>query len=271
MKLNLTRIFIVLLAVVFCYSACKKAATKPVSTSPITDIDVAKQIASSLNQSLTGQLGGTNINDGAKAPSSIVAGKKTKTVNSLNPLCGYVIDTAYTHLVLPGDTTEWLSGKFHFVYNCSSSYVDGYTVYDSLKVENYSPTFLDEYTNIQNYTLKATDSTYKSSTLNGSIVTSISHEGITPPQIQNQFTSVDCNYQLKGLLIVNGSGTTDITTGTATFTSEVRESNGPVGSKTYVVDYAGAIQYLGNHQANLIITGGHTYLINFITGAITQK
>ena len=78
MKLNLTRIFIVLLAVVFCYSACKKAATKPASTSPITDADAAKQIALSLNQSLTGQLGGTNINDGAKAPSSIVAGKKRR-------------------------------------------------------------------------------------------------------------------------------------------------------------------------------------------------
>lgn len=271
MKLNFTRIFALLLVVVFCYSACKKTATKPVSTSPISDVDAAKQIALSLNKSLTGQLGGANINDGAKAPYSIIAGKKTRTINALNPLCGYVIDTAYSHLVLPGDTTEWLSGKFHFVYNCSSSYVDGYTVYDSLKVENYSPTFLDEYTNIQNYTFKATDSTFQSSTLNGSIVTSISHEGITPPQIQNQFTSVDCNYQLKGLLIVNASGTTDITAGTATFTSEVRESDGPVGSKTYVVDYAGSIQYLGNHQAKLIITGGNTYLMNFATGSVTQQ
>ncbi|MHB8208812.1 hypothetical protein [Mucilaginibacter sp.] len=271
MKLNLIRIFVLLFTVIFCYSACKKTATKPVSTSPITDAYSAKQIALSLNQSLSGQLGGANINDGAKAPSSIVAGKKTKTVNSLNPLCGYVIDTAYTHLVLPGDTTEWLSGKFHFVYNCSSSYVDGYTVYDSLKVENYSPTFLDEYTNIQNYTFKATDNTYQSATLNGSIVTSISHQGITPPKIQNQFTSVDCNYQLKGLLITNASGTTDITAGTATFTSAVEEVDGPVGTHGYFANYAGSIQYIGNHQAKLIITGGHTYLINFVTGSVTQQ
>ena len=271
MKLNLTRIFTLLLVVVFCYSACKKTVTKPVSTSPITDADAAKQIALSLNKSLTGQLGGASINDGAKAPYSIVAGKNTKTVNSLNPLCGYVIDTAYSHLVLPGDTTEWLSGKFHFVYNCSSSYVNGYTVYDSLKVENYSPTFLDEYTNIQNYTFKATDSTYQSSTLNGSIVTSSSHEAITPPKIQNQYTLVECNYQLKGLLIVNGSGTTDITAGTATFTSYVEEVNGPVGTQGYFANYAGSIQYIGNHQAKLIITGGSTYLINFVTGSVTQQ
>jgi len=271
MKLNITRISCLLLAVVLCYSACKKTATKPASTSPISEQNAAQQIAMSLSKSLTGQLGGANINDGAKAPYSIVAGKKTKTVNSLNPLCGYTIDTAYTHLVLPGDTTEWLSGKFHFVYNCSSSYVDGYTVYDSLKVENYSPTFIDEYTNIQNYTFKATDSTYKSSTLNGSIVTSISHQGITPPKIQNQFTSVDCNYQLKGLLISNASGTTDITAGTATFTSAVEEVDGPVGTKGYFVNYAGSIQYIGNHEAKLIITGGGTYLINFVTGSVTQQ
>lgn len=271
MKLNFTRLFTLSLVVVFCYSACKKAATKPASTSPITDADAATQIAQSLNRSLTGQLGGTNINDGTKAPYSIVAGKKTKTVNSLNPLCGFAIDTAYTHLVLPGDTTEWLSGKFHFVYNCSSSYVDGYTVYDSLKVENYSPTFLDEYTNIQNYTLKATDSTYKSSTLNGSIVTSISHQGLTPPNVQNQFTSVDCNYQLKGLMITNTSGTTDITAGTATFTSAIEEVDGPVGTKGYFVNYAGSIQYIGNHQAKLILTGGATYLVNFATGSVTQQ
>jgi len=271
MKLNLTRIFALLLTVILCYSACKKTATKPVSTSPITESDVAQQIALSLNKSLTGQLGGTSVNDGAKAPTSIVAGKKTKTVNSLNPLCGYVIDTAYQHLVLPGDTTEWLSGKFHFVYNCSSSYVDGYTVYDSLKVENYSPTFLDEYTNVQNYTFKATDSTYKSSTLNGSIVTSVSHEGITPPKIQNQFSLINCNYQLKGLLVTNASGTTDITTGTATFITSVEEVNGPVGTKGYFANYAGSIQYIGNHQATLIIIGGGTYLMNFLTGSVTKE
>ena len=271
MKLTLTRIFALLFAIVFCYSACKKTATKPVSTTPITESNVAQQIALSLNKSLTGQLGGTSINDGAKAPSSIVAGKKTKTINSLNPLCGFVIDTAYQHLVLPGDTTEWLSGKFHFVYNCSSSYVDGYTVYDSLKVENYSPTFLDEYTNVQNYTFKATDSTYKSSTLNGSIVTSISHEAITAPKIQKQFTSVDCNYQLQGLLITNASGTTDITAGTATFTSAVEEVDGPVGTQGYFANYAGSIQYIGNHQAKLIITGGGTYLINFLSGSVTKQ
>jgi hypothetical protein len=271
MKLNHTIKLALLVAIIFCYAACKKSANKPSTSGQMSATDAAQQIALSLNKSLTGQLGGTNINDGIKVSSSIAIKNNTKTVNSLNPLCGFVIDTTYTHLVTPGDTSEWLSGKFHFVYNCGSSYVNGYTVYDSLKVENSSPSFLDEYTNVQNYTFTANDSTFVASKLNGSIVTSISHQGFSSPNVQNQFTSVDCNYQLSKLLINNASGSTDITSGTATFSSEVRNSTGPVGAKVFVVDYSGSIQYIGNHEAKLILNGGNTYLVNFSTGAVTQQ
>jgi hypothetical protein len=270
MKLNTTRIVTLLLIIICCYSACKKSATTTTPAGQMSEADAAQQIALNLNKSLTGQLGGTSINDGIKAPSSITTNRKTKTLNSLNPLCGTVVDTAYTSSLTFGDTTQWISTKFHFVYNCGSSYVNGYTVYDSLKSENQSHKFLDQYTNVQNYTLKATDSTYVASTLNGSIVASIAHYSYSAPNVQSQFTSVDCNYQLSGLAIVNANGGTDITKGTATFTSEVRDTNGPVGSKGYLVDYAGSIQYIGNHQAKLFITGGHTYLMNFITGSVTQ-
>jgi len=271
MKLNHIIKLSFLVAIIFCYAACKKSANKPTTSGQMSASDAAQQIALSLNKSLTGQLGGTNINDGVKVSSSISIKNNTKTVNSLNPLCGFVIDTTYTHLVTPGDTTEWLSGKFNFIYNCNSSYVNGYTVYDSLKVENYSPTFLDDYTNIQNYTFTATDNTFVASTLNGSIVTSISHQALSSPKVQSQYTSVDCNYQLSKLLISNASGSTDITSGTATFTSEVTNSNGPVGAKLYVVNYAGSIQYIGNHEAKLIIIGGNTYLVNFTTGTVIQQ
>jgi hypothetical protein len=269
MKLNFTRALALLLFAVLCYSACNKSSNKP-TTANANDLNVAKQIALSLNQSLTGQLGGTNINDGAKAPSSIVAGKKTKTINDLNSLCGVVIDTAYTSLQTAADTTDWLSGKFHFVYNCSSTYVDGYTVYDSLKTENQSSTFLDEYTNIQQYTFKATDSTYTSSTLNGSISTTISYQNFSAPKVQSSFNLLECTYVLKNLLVVKVTGGTDITAGTATFTSSVESVVGVEGTKGSFQNYAGSIQYLGNHTAKLLITNGGTYMINFSTGSVTQ-
>ena len=124
----------------------------------------------SLNNSLTGQYGGTSINDGVKAPSSLGVNKTGKALFTL-PFCGYKIDTSYSSYTTTNDTTKWISGQLNFTYTCSNTAVDGYNVYDTLRTQYYNSTFINDYTNAQNYSFKTIDA--NSSSLNGYIRTLI--------------------------------------------------------------------------------------------------
>ena len=270
MKRNLTRIVVALIAVTFIFSACKKSenTVKPTNTPKPNPDAVAKQIALSLYNSLSGKMGGANINDGVKAPSSLIR-KNSKSLDAISSLCGYTLDTAYSSLTTSADTTFWSSTKFIFTNTCTTTNVDGYAVYDSVKTEARTSAFLNAYENIQKYNVVALDNTFKLVSCNGSINTTIwntTYATSTEPEI---YHALGCTYNLQGLVIDFSSGTADITKGTAPYTSYTKDVVG--GSQVVTINYTGTIEFLGNYLAKLTIDPGHYYTINYQTNTITPQ
>lgn len=270
MKLNLTRALIVLLAVVLTYSACKKSENKPTTTATQANPDaVAKQIALSLYKSLTGQMGGTNINDGIKQPASISQNRSGKMLNSVNSLCGYTLDTAYSSYTTAGDTDLWMSTKFIFTNTCSKNKVNGYSAYDSVKTEVKNATFINSYINVQQYIVTGANSTFTLVSCKGNITTSISNTIYPAGTSIGEYHTMDCVYYLSGLKIDLSGATGDITAGTATYKSSTDDITDATGGAGVKAAYTGNIIFLGNHTAKLTIDPKHYYMINFLTQTIT--
>jgi hypothetical protein len=270
MQTNLTRTILILVAVIFGYTSCKKAATTPTASTTAIDYKVLSgQIAATLYQSITGQHGGTDVSKGITAPSNIaVSGYKTLAVNSFNPLCGFTIDSTYNYTngkIPVNDTLKSFFGNFHFVYLCDANQVDGYNVHDSLRTAlQYRLFNFDTIKVAQNYYVKALDQTYKLVSMDGSISTLAKQRNIEALILR----SVSSIYYLSGLRVDFASGTADIIAGIATFHTQTIHSE-IFSYINEVVDYYGTIEYLGNHMAKLTINPGHVYMVNLTTGAVT--
>src|ERR1700753_3566025 len=99
MKPNLIRTFLLLLAVMVFYTACKKNTIKPVATQTATDYKaLSSRIAVTFYKSITGQYGGTDVSKGIKSPFGTNAAGH-KTVFSTVPLCGFAVDTSYSYTI----------------------------------------------------------------------------------------------------------------------------------------------------------------------------
>jgi len=272
MKFNFTKGFIVLLAVTLSYSACKKSTIVKPSASinqPNPDL-VAKQIAASLYKSLTGQMGGSNINDGIKAPANLVK-RNNKTLNDVSSLCGYTLDTAYSSYTTVADTDYWVSTKFIFTNTCSASSVDGYAVYDSVKTETKNGGFVNSCINIQKYNVNALDNTFKLVSCNGSINTTVWNTTYATTNAAEIYHALGCNYNLQGLKINLSKTIADITEGTATYTAYTHDIDATTGAQGVIINYTGNIVFEGNYTAKLTIDPGHIYTINFLTNTITPQ
>jgi len=249
------------------YSSCKKTANLPAVNTTGNIKSISSQIALNLYASITGKFGGTNIHDGIKAPSSL--SHRGPVVNSLNSLCGYIIDTVYNSTTPGVDTTKKLTGEFKFTYNCSASSVDGFTVYDSLKNVATGIGFMDTALVVQSYLVKASDPGFNTFSINGYIKSYINN---VVPGTLTQFNLLSSLYSLSALKVDNTGSTPDITAGTATFSTTATSQNSatPGGPSTAV--YTGTIVFLGNHMATLTInTGGkiYVYTVNLLTGALS--
>jgi hypothetical protein len=272
MKRNLTRIAIALIAVTFIFSACKKSESgiKP-TTSPKPNPDaVAKQIALSLYNSLSGKMGGTNINNGIKAPASVTK-RNSKSLDAVSSLCGFTLDTAYSSLTTSADTSFWTSTKLIFTNTCTTENVDGYAVYDSVKTEISNPKFVNSIQNIQKYKVVALDNTFKLVSCNGSINTTIWNTTYTTPSATGTYHELGCNYNLQGLTIDFSSGAANITKGTAPYTSYTKDVDGTNGAVAVTINYTGTIEFLGNFKAKLTIDPNHFYTIDYLTNTITPQ
>ena len=163
MKFNFTRALLCLTAIVFSLTDCKKSTLSPLpATTDVHNLDsLASQIVSGYMQSLNGKIGNININDGIKAPTKFTANNKGPVLFSTQPMCGYMIDTAYTTSIIAGDTTKLTSGNFNFIYTCSTNYLDGYKVKDSVEVKQVATGFYTDYKYGEDLTVKALDNTYK--------------------------------------------------------------------------------------------------------------
>jgi hypothetical protein len=272
MKLSFTRILTILIAVVIFYASCKKNGTKPNSTNTSTNTTtptketpnydvLSNQIAIGLIYSLTGKYGGTNINDGIKAPTT---GAKL--------MCGFNYDTTYNYNTKAADTAKTFAGNLKFVTTCNSNVVNGYTVRDSLTNTEIGANFNNTYVVAQNYVVQTTDPNAVSVSMNGNIYISIFDKTISGTTTSG-YTSIASTYVLKGLLIDYSSGIANITTGTATFNTATSNLNSTTPKGGVVGSYTGTITFTGSLQAKLTIqtsaTTTKSYTINLLTGTVT--
>jgi hypothetical protein len=266
------KIIIALFIITCTYSACKQNAVDPAA--PVDTKALSMQIASSLYKSLTGQYGGANVNDGIKAPSNIFNQKGLSVSNPPNPLCGYAIDTAFNNTVKVKDSTNNFAGKFHFVYTCTNNIVNGYTVYDSLRNTQNGPTFSNIYMVAQNYAVVALDNTYKFVSMDGYIHVSLFNGVLNGKGSTTQYHSTSSQFVLKGLQVNFATSVADVTTGIATFSTQIANLDPTTPIDGFFGGFSGYIQFLGNHKAKLYLqTSGQNqysiYLIDYVAGTVT--
>jgi hypothetical protein len=267
MKSGLTRMLL-LLAVVYCYTSCKKGAIKPVDKNNIDYAALSKQIALNLVQSISGKYGGTDINEGIKAPSHIASNHSGPVLFSVNPLCGYTIDTTYNTIATAGDTAKTFFGNFKFVYTCSTSTPDGYMVHDSLINTEKGSLFNNKFTTAQDYTVKALDQTYKLVSMDGHLFSLVETAVLTGGNTVSH-NNTYIGYKLQGLKVDVSGGTADIISGTALLNVTIdRQDKGWPDS--IITTTLGTLEYLGNHMAKLTLTPPNkSYLVNLLTGEVT--
>ena len=274
MKLNLTRTTLLFAVFILVYSSCKKNTIKPVAaTTTATPVDLAalsSQVGVTFYKSINGQYGGTDISKGITSPFSTKTGRRV--VNSIAPLCGFVIDTSYNYTIDNGqnklsltDTLKTYSGRFRFQFTCTSGNVDGYDVADTVDyIERNAFTFYNSISVAQNYNVKALDQTYKLVSMDGTLTSWAGYD----QTFAEQGTSLNASYVLAGLRVNFASGIADITQGTATFHIvyyPLHSFDVPFTPSAY----DGSIQFLGNHMAKLTINPGHVYMVNLLTGVVT--
>jgi hypothetical protein len=271
MKISVKYCCAVLIAITCVYSACKKSATTPSNTSNTAQI--SKQIAVNLYKSLSGQYGGSNINDGIKAPFNLAPGHKGPSINSVNPYCGYLIDTTYNTTTVLVDTTTGHSGHFKFTYGCTSTALDSYLLDDSLTNTVNYPLFAGTYKVTQKYFVKSLDPVYKTSSIEGYITYSAHSSFLNSSNAVIKYYNSDSQYAMHGVKVVVTSGIADITEGTTTFTSQVANLDSTTGPSGYFSGFTGTITFLGQHIAKVsILVGADTklYTVNMLTGVVTE-
>jgi len=273
-KPTFTSIILLAAILMLFFATCKKNSVNPVVNTKPDYASISGQAAVTLYKSITGQYGGTDVSRGISSPFSTKnAALRPLSYSSANPLCGYIIDTAYNYTThsgtgAPADTIFNHTGNFKLVFTCNGGKVDGYQVTDSVFYSQFSQgaDILNDFSVAQNYAVKALDQTYKVVSMNGSLSSSVSLTKYLIEILSQQ----DATYVLNGLVVNFTSGTADITSGTATFHIAVGGTHVYDSLDPYILTYYdGTIQFLGNHTARLTINPNHVYLVNLITGVVT--
>jgi len=270
MKLTITRTLVLSAIVLFLYASCKKSGLAPLSSAKNLKTDsIAGQIAAGLVQSLNAKYGGSNINDGIKAPSIYTSAFKGPIVYGLDPLCGFTIDSTYRtrnsaedQVKYDQDVIDW--GHFKFTYTCSTDRLDGYAVHDTVNHQQSGTSFKKLYTINQDYIVKALDNTYKLVFMKGSSGSSVYVSSLTTVH------KLVSKYIYESVTVNFSTGTADMQ-GTVSFTTAYTD---PVPQLS--INYKGTIKFLGgNTFAQLNIDnpdgtpGGKSYKVNMITGETT--
>ena len=279
MKINFTRTLALMMATVFLYASCKKSAnTHSAKTAAIDYKALSGQIALNLAQSLSGKYGGTNINDGISLPKNMSHSVRGLAVNSINTLCGFIVDTAFNNKVTTHDTTKTVQGNFHFVFNCDANVLDGYTVSESFINADSGYRFTDYNSVSQSYVVKALDNTYKLVSMDGNINVDIQNSFFVAPDPRiargdQGSHSLSSQYVLAGLHVNFSSGIADITSGKATFTTTTFDLNANTPIDGVITFLSGDIVFLGNHKARLNFSGFTpplSFMVDLLTGVVTK-
>ncbi|MFD2872812.1 hypothetical protein ACFS5N_10060 [Mucilaginibacter ximonensis] len=251
------------------YTACKKSGTAP-SRSPFNPADFSRQLAVNLYRSLSGQYGGADINEGIKAPSAVIPGKKGPHINSINPYCGLTIDTTYSASETVADSLKQYYTRYRFTYGCDNNILNSYTLQDTVINTITKDQYKGVYKLIQLYQVKAADATYKTSSVEGSISFS-AHTGVNT-KTGLQYNYMDSYYTLQGVMVDISTGTADVIAGSAAI-------SGTFQYKDSIYDVndgiTGSIQFLGGHMSKVTLhvsdgSSGYVFIVNMLTGSVTQ-
>ncbi len=258
MKIYLKLIAPILLSVIFLYTSCTKSENKPkaitttiTSNTDMTSDDFASaQVAVTLTKSLSGSMGGVNLSKSLN-PSSLAP--STKSLMYSAALCGFVADSILNYNTNQGDTIlSHTTGHNKFYFDCTNGTPDGYTALDTSLTTGTAPGYSFIY-NINQY--------YRIFVCSCGM---LKVEGNQNANIQQTYTNnttsnAQNTYQLTDL-IIDLNNNSDITSGTATFTS--------VGTNSYGNwNLSGTITYLGNHTAKIVV-GTSSFTINILTGQL---
>jgi hypothetical protein len=281
MKTDFTRSLIMLIIILLLYASCKKSENVKPSGQP-AEMDYAAlsgQIASNFMKSFSGNYSGNMNTTNIQGPASINfthQGPVLFSTAGTNPLCGTNIDSTYTNNVQPGDSSEYIFHKFKFTYLCDNKRPYGYIEKDSVVNSVTGSKVADYFYDVsQNYTVKATNITYKVITMTGGIVADISSTTFGPSYLVNGQPANDNTLHTKATYVLNGvtlditGSSPDITAGSASFNMVItsRNANFPNGT---LLNLQGTITFLANHQASVTIQGSTvTYIVDLITGAVT--
>jgi hypothetical protein len=278
MKLNFIRFFALAAGISIFYVSCKKGQTTPVAQADYKAL--SSNIALSLYQSLTGKYGAASVNNGIEAPSNVGATNSGKTLFSVTPSCGAIVQTPYSYNIVAHDTTGTTSGTLKFTYTCSTNNVDGYIVREADTTLLGNAKFSSNIIVVQEYTVKALDQTYKLVSMDGNINVHTIYSVLDGPsysfvgsQVTTDKQTLTSKYALAGLNVDLSTGVADVTKGIATFTttSVLTDIDNPSG-KTMV--YKGTIAFLGGHKATLTFTATgsstvYVYTVDLLTKVVT--
>jgi len=245
----------------FLYTACKKVSDAPVKTASTKD--VAGLVGKDFTQALAGNYGGLSLKDNVKPPTFLTESNR-KIVNSLNPLCGYTIDTTVRYVYRQGDSVKSLvKGRFVFTFTCSSTIPDGYKSFTSFTSSGKTPDYAYIYAIAQGYIVQALNAQYTKVSANGTLKSFGDFKyGAADVDTTHLANSI---YQhqtyIMHNLVIDVTNNLDIISGTATFTSKGRNSFGKW-------EYIGTIEFIGNHKA-IITINGQAYNVDLLTGVAT--
>ena len=258
MKTKLLYSLVLLAGSALLFNGCKKAANSTGNTTAATNKqNAAGQLAVNLYQSLTGQYGGINVYNGVNTPVIASAGGSTPKLNSDAFVCGFYVNTGINYSTNIGDTIKSVShGSIAFYYVCNTTSAIGYNANDSLSTVGTAPgySFTDGLS--QKYIVTGLNSNNSLITVGGTIKSTIALD------FTKGGKSVTYNvFTLNGLQVHNDTTPSDITSGTAVFTTV---------SVSATVTYAlqGTLTFLGNHMAKIDYYDS-IYYVNLLTGKVT--
>lgn len=237
-------------------TSCKKGNDASSSDNlPEVDMDAtvaAKQIAQAFYSSLNGQYGGAKAADGIKAPNSSRPTRGPR-VNSIEPYCGFTIDTTDNFDYTAGDTLKNVDSKYKFIYTCSVSVLDGYVLSDSVTYTDKGTLFLNKYLIAQNYTVNKAANDYSVVNMRGTLGNNFVEKALNSTGAVTDTKNNHTEYVLNNIHIsTSNTGTGAVLSGTVSFNATLSEKI--TGVKTIHGTFKGNMTFLGNNLVNIKLT-----------------